>query len=177
MEIKAINTIYKNYKFRSRLEARWAVFLDELGVKYEYETEGYNLHYNGYYLPDFTIVYLGKTIFLEIKKSTDAQYAKSLAPYLTDDDASAKCCELSMMHKNTFVLLVCGDPFEHKATWFKDGCLEYPCAAICFDNESISPTPYEDQEIEYEESKRKYIHRDAAIVARQARFEHGENGR
>lgn len=29
MTIKAIDTIYKGYKFRSRLEARWAVFFDE----------------------------------------------------------------------------------------------------------------------------------------------------
>src|SRR6266566_73507 len=50
--IKAIETVYNNYRFRSRLEARWAVFFDTLGVSYEYEKEGYSL--NGrYYLPDF----------------------------------------------------------------------------------------------------------------------------
>lgn len=54
--INAINTVYKGYRFRSRLEARWAVFFDALGVKYEYEQEGYNL--NGiYYLPDFWLPY------------------------------------------------------------------------------------------------------------------------
>ena len=30
--IKAIETEYNGYKFRSRLEARWAVFFDALGV-------------------------------------------------------------------------------------------------------------------------------------------------
>ena len=51
-EIKAIETVYDNHKFRSRLEARWAVFFKTLGVKYEYEKEGYEI--NGcYYLPDF----------------------------------------------------------------------------------------------------------------------------
>ena len=40
-EIKAIETIYNGYRFRSRLEARWAVFFDEIGIKYEYEKEGY----------------------------------------------------------------------------------------------------------------------------------------
>jgi hypothetical protein len=29
-EIKAIETSYKGYRFRSRLEARWAVFFDAL---------------------------------------------------------------------------------------------------------------------------------------------------
>ena len=33
MEIKAIETIYNGYKFRSRLEARWAVFFDEAGIE------------------------------------------------------------------------------------------------------------------------------------------------
>ncbi len=40
MEIKAIDTVYNGYKFRSRLEARWAVFFDAAGIKYEYEPEG-----------------------------------------------------------------------------------------------------------------------------------------
>lgn len=50
--IQAIETEYNGYQFRSRLEARWAVFFDALGVEYEYEPEGLNI--NGvYYLPDF----------------------------------------------------------------------------------------------------------------------------
>jgi hypothetical protein len=49
---KPINTIYNGYRFRSRLEARWAVFFDCLKVKYEYEPEGFEI--NGTrYLPDF----------------------------------------------------------------------------------------------------------------------------
>ena len=35
-EIKAIETYYKGYRFRSRLEARWAVFFDAACVEYEY---------------------------------------------------------------------------------------------------------------------------------------------
>jgi len=53
--IKAIETVYKGYRFRSRLEARWAVFFDALGIKWEYETEGFDLEEFGRYLPDFTI--------------------------------------------------------------------------------------------------------------------------
>lgn len=50
--IKAIETEYNGYKFRSRLEARWAVFFDEMGIKYLYEPEG--IEVNGLrYLPDF----------------------------------------------------------------------------------------------------------------------------
>ncbi len=50
--IKPIETIYNGYKFRSRLEARWAVFFDTLDVKYEYEKEGFDID-GVWYLPDF----------------------------------------------------------------------------------------------------------------------------
>ena len=51
--IKAIDTQYNRYLFRSRLEARWAVLFDVLGIKYEYEFEGFDLGNAGWYLPDF----------------------------------------------------------------------------------------------------------------------------
>lgn len=38
-EIKPIETVYKGYRFRSRLEARWAVFFDAQGIEWEYEPE------------------------------------------------------------------------------------------------------------------------------------------
>lgn len=54
--IPAIETYYNGYKFRSRLEARWAVFFDSAGIKYQYEPEGFTVD-DGYkkyfYLPDF----------------------------------------------------------------------------------------------------------------------------
>ena len=54
-DIKPIETVYNGYRFRSRLEARWAVFFDALGIKYEYEPEGYTLQDGTKYLPDFMI--------------------------------------------------------------------------------------------------------------------------
>lgn len=51
--VKPIETIYKGYRFRSRLEAKWAIFLEHLQVKFEYEIEGFDLGKHGYYLPDF----------------------------------------------------------------------------------------------------------------------------
>ena len=50
---KAIETCYNGYLFRSRLEARWAVFFDALCIKYEYEPEGLVLSDGTGYLPDF----------------------------------------------------------------------------------------------------------------------------
>lgn len=79
MTIKAIETVYNSYRFRSRLEARWAVFFDTLGVKYEYEKEGFDLGGDlGYYLPDFWLPALD--CWLEVKGDTPtAQEQKRLA--------------------------------------------------------------------------------------------------
>lgn len=53
--IKPIETTYNGYRFRSRLEARWAVFFDTLGIVYEYEPEGFELESGKRYLPDFLV--------------------------------------------------------------------------------------------------------------------------
>lgn len=65
MSIKPIETYYNGYRFRSRLEARWAVFWDALSVKYEYETEGFENYLGEKYLPDFYLNDLN--IYVEVK--------------------------------------------------------------------------------------------------------------
>lgn len=51
--IKPIETEYNGYRFRSKLEAQWAVVFDFLGIRYEYEPEGFELEDGTKYLPDF----------------------------------------------------------------------------------------------------------------------------
>lgn len=63
--LKAIETKYNGFTFRSRMEARWAVFMDSLGVKYNYEPEAYELDKGLVYLPDFWVPSL--ETFIEIK--------------------------------------------------------------------------------------------------------------
>ena len=65
MAVKAIETRYKGYRFRSRLEARWAVFFDALEIEWEYEPEGYDLGEGGWYLPDFWLPQVG--MWAEVK--------------------------------------------------------------------------------------------------------------
>ena len=55
MTIKPIETLYRGHYFRSKAEARFAVFLDCLGVKWEYEPQGFDLGNGLKYLPDFKI--------------------------------------------------------------------------------------------------------------------------
>lgn len=67
--LKAIDTRYNGRLYRSRLEARWAVFMDALGVRFEYEPEGYEMTMDDgsiRYLPDFWLPDL--ECFVEIKR-------------------------------------------------------------------------------------------------------------
>ena len=65
--IKPIETQYNGFRFRSRVEARWAIFFDVIGLKYEYEMEGYDME-GTRYLPDFYIPSLDR--WFEIKAKT-----------------------------------------------------------------------------------------------------------
>ena len=81
MDIKPIETPYHGYRFRSRLEARYAVFFDLLGMEYEYEKEGYKLGKYGQYLPDFWMPYSNgyinpfgaSGVWLEVKGQAPSQ--------------------------------------------------------------------------------------------------------
>jgi hypothetical protein len=64
--IQPIETRYRGCRFRSRLEARFAVFLDALRVPWEYEPQGFRLE-DVCYLPDFWLP--EQRQWLEIKPS------------------------------------------------------------------------------------------------------------
>lgn len=68
--LKAIETIYRGYRFRSRAEARWAVFMDVLHVPWRYEHEGYELD-GVRYLPDFWLP--DHQFFFEVKGAAPAK--------------------------------------------------------------------------------------------------------
>lgn len=53
--MKPIETRYHGCRFRSRLEAKWAVFFDCMDIEWEYEPEGYDLGDGIWYLPDFRL--------------------------------------------------------------------------------------------------------------------------
>lgn len=73
-EIKSIETKYAGKTFRSRLEARWAMFFDKVGIDWVYEHEGYETPY-GRYVPDFWLphIYMRtkevRGVYFEVKSS------------------------------------------------------------------------------------------------------------
>jgi hypothetical protein len=88
--LKAIETKYNGYRFRSRTEARWAVLFDALNIKWQYELEGVVLPSGKYYLPDFWLP--GANCFVEVKPdagdswSGELTYLAGPMPYADEKD-------------------------------------------------------------------------------------------
>lgn len=189
--IKVIETVYNGYRFRSRLEARWAVFFDALGVAWEYEKEGFDLGKYGWYLPDFWLPAFD--CFVEVKPSTPSKEEKRRIATLA--------CRLKP------VMITCGLPMGQNFFYCQEGSspsgggllvMEKPLFGYChncnawaidfgdwdesYDNGDMllldgewelwkNPckcSPPRSQRVSFGEAW------DAAIVARSARFEHGE---
>jgi hypothetical protein len=92
--IAPIETTWNGYRFRSRTEARWAVFFSAAGIRAEYEKEGHKLP-SGWYLPDFWLPV--NEHFIEVK----GQSPTNLETARCQELALAACCP---------VLLVVGAP-------------------------------------------------------------------
>lgn len=75
--IESIPTVYKSRTFRSRTEARWAVFFDYLDLENEYEKQFYEVEPDLRYLPDFWIPSL--ELWIEIKGQTPSPEEKRKA--------------------------------------------------------------------------------------------------
>jgi len=165
MAMKPIETRYKGYRFRSRLEARWAVFFDALGIKWEYEPEGFEFDDGTRYLPDFKITSAVDGVpyiqFVEIKGSLPTKEERSRAELLSK---SSGCC----------VEIFTGDPLN---------------VAIHSHSPKAQPTPdVSDRDPSavlyflcwsFRGFSRRYSHTEifnAGVAARSARFEFGECG-
>jgi hypothetical protein len=114
--IKAIDTRYAGHLFRSRLEARWAVFFDQIGLRWEYEPEGYVISDGTRYLPDFrTTARSGARRWLEVKPAHITQdpkftaFARAAINSIYEDDYSGEI--------DCWPALVSGTPLE----WLQSG--------------------------------------------------------
>ena len=156
--MKAIETRYKGYRFRSRLEARWAVFFDTLGLQWEYEREGFNLDGN-YYLPDFWLPQV-KT-WAEVKGETFTE-------------KEAELCRLLSTTTGSGVVMLDGVPEYKPYPLYLPDCLtdcyvntDYLCERRFFVNTGESG--------QSRQLKEDDAYFQAVNAARGARFEHGEN--
>lgn len=168
--IKAIETEYNGYLFRSRLEARWAVFFDALGIEYHYEPEGFNL--SGIrYLPDFFLPQVN--MWAEVKPTE-----------LTDEEKT-KCIRLVEATGKGCLLLIGPPDFKPYWAYIMDGVditkghVENTAMISLWDYALTTDYLHEhrfycacagfyEQESDFDN---EYI--EAIYAARQARFEHG----
>jgi hypothetical protein len=138
-DIKAIETVYKGYRFRSRLEARWAVFFDAMGLEWTYEAQGFDLD-GKRYLPDFYLTSLG--MHVEVKPGKKPPYARPfvyMAGRMGAQNYRPFCIEtidIDEIHKSPPVVDRCLDGFKIAytgpfATTFEDHC-EFHGFSDCF---------------------------------------------
>lgn len=198
MTIKVIETIYNGYRFRSRLEARWAVFFDSLGVSYEYEKEGFDLGSAGWYLPDFWLP--EQQAWVEVKSADidvpepDQEKIKRLVDL--SHQRAVLCRDLDVTLP---VFLFTWDTKKQErscfeATWIVDytnGERRVRCVAVQLLELLCETWRRRRQIYAYGEEAQKAGSEIAAVLyaeteidevstaylkARQARFEHGESG-
>lgn len=194
MPPRAIETRYKGYRFRSRLEARWAVFFDHIGLQWEYEPEGFELGGGVRYLPDFRIDAPGFTVWYEIKpryKTTDAKF-EAFKDALGDSDTEfaflLSGSPIDLLNSGWAVCPRCGTICKHEVYDFGHdiGFNCFPCdcntpggGGHATERGLLSDvTPHKGSvllsHLDFAMVKRNVT--KAANNATGARFEHGENG-
>jgi hypothetical protein len=68
----ALTTVYRGTTFRSRTEARWAVFFDHMGLPWLYEPKTVTLPSGSVYIPDFLVNYGGGNFqWFEVKATEE----------------------------------------------------------------------------------------------------------
>ena len=168
MSFKAIETVYKGYRFRSRLEARWALFFDEMGYEWEYELEGYQLSNGEWYLPDFILrtnpgSQQSPVIYVEIKGQEPSKEEINKALIL-------------QMDSGTTVHIYFGDPYCYKIVGGVPKIRIDESGNLIVKSSEIEPAITIGCDFDKNPSLKlcwPWVYR-AALKARQARFEHGE---
>lgn len=193
MTIKAIETVYNGYRFRSRLEARWVVFFDTLGIRYEYEPEGYDLGEAGWYLPDFWLPDF--QAWLEVKGvSPSVEEQEKCAALFQGSDYAAlmgigePCYGSLMLYCNDTNNSGGGEGWWKKCRWTKHSDdvrhpdfpdPTYIAVAVHRPDTCLLDGNWESLKYIIPQVFLVEVHWliwKAAEAARQARFEHGESG-
>ena len=167
--LQAIETEYRGYRFRSRLEARWAVFFDALNVEWVYEEEGFDLP-SGWYLPDFRIRFQGTygfRPFIEIKPKG----------FITENPRGTEYFKMKDLvdASDDMGFILAGDPFD--ARMRREISILSPLNTDDWDHHlSVKVNAFmKDAFVPLLDLRNPTVFA-AALKARQARFEHGEQG-
>ncbi len=163
--IKSIETVWRGYRFRSRLEARWAVFFSALGIPWVYEPEGFVLSDGSWYLPDFWVPINPKWLF---GKPEGSGYWVEIKPG-RPTNAERKKCQLLAIESGHTVCLLSGQPWPGEVQWetfHRTGNNHHGGVTHDF--------PWLGYPAGSSEWNEGYDHTNAFRAARSARFDHGE---
>ena len=189
MNVRPIETRYKDHYFRSRLEARWAVFFDALRLDWDYEVEGYILENGTQYLPDFWI-YLDKEslpgwgFYIEIKATKPTKKEREKL-YLLSKETGHTCMFFwGKPTKKDWSISVYKRQMGGSC-WIEDGKYNSDLACIAEETHEsgktypifkINPLPFGYRWYITQDSTKRYMLEDAFKKASFARFEFGEEG-
>lgn len=101
-DIQPQETSFRGIRYRSKTEAKWAVFFSVLGVDYRYEETAFKLETGDMYLPDFFIQEFNA--YLEVKPDSDL--------IVTEECKKARQLAKELKPKGIEVLLAMGAPAE-----------------------------------------------------------------
>ena len=120
LRIPSKSTKYNGYNFRSRLEARWAVFFDALGIKYHYEYRDFLLPSGKRYLPDFFLPNFYP--LSDCIEGTRGIYAE--IKHVFDEKSKDKCRQLCEMTHTDCLMLESVPDFKifEAFCYTEDGC-------------------------------------------------------
>jgi hypothetical protein len=179
--LKPIETSAFGRLFRSRLEARCAVFLEAMGLEWEYEPQGYDLP-SGCYLPDFKVYDADKPggfYWLECKGGVPTHQEVNLALELTDGSMTP-CAFFTgkTMDKirTCYITKFCSDGYYYpRTTYLKNGTPAYQDSTLMgwsLGTETDRVQKYKKQLNRFVmwEASRSYASANRAL---KARFEHG----
>jgi hypothetical protein len=186
MTVKPIETRYKGYRFRSRLEARWAVFFDQLGVQYEYELEGFSLPSGAAYLPDFFLPALG--VHVEVKPTERIRSAdlRKMVEFALEGDHRLLLIAGSPSQEAMYLIdrCTCG-PIEEIEGDYEEPLPEEELVSVFFEllrdwgsvQFSVTPTSHA-WTLLYKNlpPRDDHVLQEALLKAKGARFEFGEQG-
>lgn len=192
---RAISTTYAGCRFRSRLEARWAVFFDHLGITWDYEPQGHVVtdrlnicdRDEWPYLPDFWLPEL--RLWVEVKGSLDDREMRQALSAAADLSSPAGGCG------GGHDVLILGPiprpgPFTrshlrlhmHKGdlkpslAWAPEADPHYGGDTLAYDAGEIRPGCTPARLLNGDPAWLPQQISDAYAAARSARFEHGERG-
>lgn len=193
--VRPIETRAYGHRFRSRLEARWAVFFTNFGLRWEYEPEGFAVD-GAAYLPDFRVwTPQGEPIWYEVKPShvTGDQKLHRFVKALDNDYSAPRAALLNGSPREYFHdkgicprcgVLIAADSFYDCDDEVGISC--FPCdmetpgggdnSPECDGVHGITYRPHKGWVMTRKSELRRLVARlrDASDAAMSARFEHGE---